>query len=101
MRNFLLGFLLGAACLFGALYGHVIRATDGFHYVPKTSMTLRDSYVDIREWDASSWTDHPALAEALAKERRTDLMGAAANKTFSNALDSLLPGRSRKEKSSD
>lgn len=101
MRNFILGFLLGVITLYVSLHVHVIRTDEGFHYVQKATITLRDTYVDVRAWDAAVWTDHPGLADSLAKANRTDLLKSAASKSLSNAIDSILPGRNRKDKTGE
>lgn len=98
MRNFILGYLLGAASLFGALHYHVVRGNDGFHVVAKTTVNLRDTYADVRAWDATTWTDHPNLAEAVAKANKSDLIVSSASNSISQSIDNLLPRKPKPEK---
>ena len=93
MRNFILGCIVGAAGLYGSMCFHVVRATDGHHFVPKTGLTFRDSYVDIREFDVAAWRDHVPLAEAMMKANKQQLMQDSATIAVENAFDQLMNRR--------
>ncbi|MFO0818927.1 MAG: hypothetical protein U1A77_13350 [Pirellulales bacterium] len=89
MRNFVLGFVCGAAALYGSMSFHIVRADDGHHFLAKTGLTFRDSYVDIRQFGIAEWKDHVGLAEALQKANKQDLMKGAAENAIRNTLDRL------------
>jgi hypothetical protein len=89
MRNFLLGCMVGAAGLYGSMCFHVIQAKDGHHFVPKTALTFKDSYVDIRSFDVATWREHVPLAEAIMKANKPQLMQDAASIAVENAFDNL------------
>jgi hypothetical protein len=89
MRGFVMGFIAGAAALYGSMCFHVVRAGDGYHFVPKTALTFRDSYVDIRTMDASQWREHVPLAEAMIKADKRELIQEAASNAVQNAFENL------------
>jgi hypothetical protein len=90
VRNFLLGFILGAASLYGSMCFHIVRAEDGYHFVPKTGLSFRDSYVDIRKFTVSEWRGHVGLAEAILKADKGQLLGNSAENTIRSVFDDLL-----------
>ena len=89
MRSFILGFILGAATLYGSMCFHIIRAADGHHVVAKTALTFRDTYVDIRPFDVGQWKDHVPLAEAMMKADKSELIQGAAESAIQNALENI------------
>ena len=93
MRNFILGCIVGAAGLYGSMCFHIVRAKDGHHFVPKTALTFRDSYVDIRAFDVGAWRDHVPLAEAMLKSNKQELLQDSATIAVENAFDQLLNRR--------
>ncbi|MGE0759685.1 MAG: hypothetical protein AB7O38_21900 [Pirellulaceae bacterium] len=90
MRSFLLGFVLGAATLYGSMCFHVVQAQDGYHVVAKTGLTVRDTYVDIRNFTLTDWREHVGLAEALMKANKSGLVGQTAENTVRQVFDDLL-----------
>jgi hypothetical protein len=95
VRSFILGFILGGAALYGSMCFHVVRTEDGYHFVPKTALTVRDSYVDIRSFDIGAWREHVPLAEAIMKAGKSELMHGAAESAVQNALENLLDRQRR------
>jgi hypothetical protein len=91
LSTFITGMLAGAIVLYTALNFHVIRANDGMHLVPKVQSRLGETYVDIRTFRPRDWIDHPAVAEALVRADRQDLLQTAANDALRNGLEQLLP----------
>ena len=92
MRNFVIGFFVGAATLYGSMSFHVVRADDGYHFIAKTGLTFRDTYVDIRQFGFAEWKDHVGLAEAMHKSDRSDLLQGATQKAIRGTLDGLFQG---------
>jgi len=72
---------------------HVVRAADGHHFVPKTALTFKDSYVDIREFDIVKWREHVPLAEAIIQSDKRQLIQNAATTAVENAFDHVLDRR--------
>lgn len=90
LGTFILGFLLGGAVVWWSLHYHVVRANDGFHYVPKVTSTFSESYVDIRSFGFEEWNQHRELAFALTQADKTSLMQGVATDAFENAVNSAL-----------
>jgi hypothetical protein len=90
MRNFIVGFFAGAATLYGALSLHVVRAQDGHHFVAKSSLAVRDTYVDIRPFGVNEWKDHLELADAMRKAGKDDLVKGAAESAVRRTLEGLF-----------
>lgn len=82
---FVTGFILGAVCVVGSLKYHVLQSEEGFDVVPKTAATLEDTYVDIRGFTVSDWSEHKALALAITQSGKTHLFR-------DSAVDSLFDG---------
>lgn len=85
MFKFFIGFVCGGIFIFGVLRYHVLHAEDGFHLIPKMGATASEPYLDVREFTASDWADHPAVAAAVVRAGRADLMK-------DSAVDSLFDG---------
>lgn len=96
MRNFMLGFVAGAATLYGSMSFHIIQAKDGFHLIRKTSLTFTDTYVDIRTYGVSDWREHTGLAEALTKSDRPTLMDDAVKNSVRSTWDHLWEKEEKK-----
>jgi hypothetical protein len=90
--TFLFGVLTGAVGLAIAMQYAVVRANDGFHFVPKVQPCLRDAYVDVRSFSADDWRQHPQLAASLVRADRTHLLSDPALTTMRDTLDRLLGG---------
>jgi hypothetical protein len=73
----LIGVGLGGFLTWGAVQNHVLRTNDGFTYVPKRSVSLKDTYLDVRQWGVTEWASHPDLVYSLMKNDRKDVLGQA------------------------
>ena len=91
LGTFLLGVMVGFLLYAGATHFHVVRARDGFHLVAKQNAHLGESYVDIRQFTLSDWTNHPELAAALTKANKQYLLGDAASASLEQGVNQLLP----------
>ena len=69
------GAALGGALMWGAFQYHLVRTTSGFVVVPKRSLGLADSYVDVRTWTMADWTKHPELVLDVTESGKTDVFG--------------------------
>ena len=59
---------------------HVVKADEGLLLVPKPQSSTSDWYVDVRNWSAAEWKQHPLLIHSLVKHGRGDLViGPASN----------------------
>jgi hypothetical protein len=91
--TFVVGVLVGGLLIYYALNYHVIHARDGMHLVPKVDAKLAGTYVDIREFTARDWIDHPEIFAALQQAKRDDLLQMAVGDAANQALDRLLGPR--------
>lgn len=88
-KPFLFGSLLGASVMFVAVQYHVVRSHDGFQLVPRTPQhSLGLAYADIRQWNASQWTDRAELARALMAHGSGDLISQSVAESLSDAVAS-------------
>lgn len=90
LGSLLLGMVLGAGLVFGALRYHTVRAADGFHFVPKADTTFADAYVDIRQFSPADWDEHRSLALALIKANKEALIADSAVHSLRSSIRSAL-----------
>ena len=90
MGRFLMGFVMGGAVVLGALRYHVVRAEDGVHLVPKMGATRSETYVDIRTYTPQDWSNHPAVAAALVRDGKGNLVRGAAVESLWNGAEGML-----------
>ncbi len=91
LLSFLMGMVAGALLCYGATNYHLIRAQDGFHVVQKVQARLAEAYVDVREFGAADWTDHPELVAAIIRENKQHLMTGAAVSAIQDGVSQVLP----------
>lgn len=86
MKLFLCGLVIGLIGGVFALQNHVVRTSDGVVVVARTTRPpLRSTYVDVRDWSATMWTQYPEVAAAVVQAGRSDLI-------TQNALGNFLNG---------
>ncbi len=73
----LFGVVLGGGLVYVAFEYHLVRTDENMFLVPKKHADLADPYVDIRDWSASQWKDHPVLAENLIADGHANLVGGS------------------------
>jgi hypothetical protein len=93
--SFLLGVVVGAVLLHVATNYHIVRSTEGVHFVIKRPARLSESFVDIRGFSVTDWTAHPQLAAALVQANKQRLLGESATDAIHQSLNQLLPERQR------
>ena len=70
--------LVGAGLMYYALSHHIVKTREGTLTVPKAGLALADTYVNITEWKADDFTQHPELTKALIDNGHGDLVVKAA-----------------------
>lgn len=85
---FFIGLVMGAALIFVSLKYHVVRASDGYHWIPKTSSKLSWVYQDVREFTVDDWRNHPDLMLDITKSDDLALQEEAAKSALGNTFDS-------------
>jgi hypothetical protein len=89
---FITGTAVGAALIYAALTHHLLRTSSGWEFVPKTTATFEDSYVDVREFGLVNWADHRELVAALIKADKNQVLGDAARSTLEVNVKGMLDG---------
>ena len=93
-RIFIAGafFVAGAAVTLFGLNFHIVKTDDGRVWVPKTSMRLSQTLVDIRDWDAAAFKDHPKFTKALIDHGHEDLVIKPATSELLDLLKDVIGG---------
>ncbi|MCA9023600.1 MAG: hypothetical protein KDA86_00165 [Planctomycetaceae bacterium] len=86
-KSLVTGALLGAGSMYVGLQYHVLMAPEGMMMVPRSPQaSLQEAYVDIRTWDAKTWSARPRLSLAVTEYGRADLIAEGAKQ---GVLDKL------------
>jgi hypothetical protein len=91
LSSFLLGTVTGAALLYVAMSYHLVRATDGIHFVAKRPARFAEAFVDIRSFSMADWASRPQLAADLVQADKQYLLGDAAAAAIEGKVQQLLP----------
>ena len=91
LSSFLFGMVAGAGLLQGVTTYHIVRASDGFHFVAKQPPRLGETYVDIRAFTMTDWAARPQLASALVQANQQQLLGDSAATAVQERAKQLLP----------
>ena len=78
LSSFLFGMVAGAGLLQGVTTYHIVRASDGLHFIAKQPARLGETYVDIRAFTMTDWAARPQLASALVQANQQQLLGDSA-----------------------
>ena len=95
LSSFLTGVAFGALLLYAAMNFHVIRASDGFHLVPKQPARFSETFVDTRSFGLADWAGHPQLATALVQANKQHLLGDSAAGAVHQSMNKLIPNWSK------
>ena len=90
--SFIMGMIVGAVMLAGAMNYHFVRSEQGLLMVPKISKGLADPYVDIREFTLQDWQEHRALAAALIQSDKAELLADSSLSSFRSSMNGVLDG---------
>lgn len=71
---FVFGLVLGGVLVGAAERYHFLRTREGLVAVPKLTASFGDTYLDIRNFTASDWARHKALAVDLLRSEREELI---------------------------
>ncbi len=53
---------------------HLVRTSSGVVWVSRVAIGWNDLFVDVREWRAEDWRQHPQLSQAVLRSGRRDLL---------------------------
>ncbi len=65
---------LGGMLTVGAFGFHIVRSPRGDLIIWKSRPSLKDVYVDVRNWKSDEWKKHPDLTKALREAGRADVV---------------------------
>lgn len=85
--------MIGAGGMYAAFEYHVVQSKEGWLFVPKTQAGLEDTFADIREWKATTWKDHPRLAQSLVDDGKGNLIIQTASDGLFDGLFQSAPRR--------
>lgn len=71
------GTVLGALLMWAGMNYHLLRTRDGITLVPKYRPCLASTFIDVRHWGVTEWTEHPELVLTLERNQRTEIIGDA------------------------
>lgn len=80
--------MVGAGGMYTAFEFHIVQSKEGWLFIPKSEAGLHDTYSDIRNWQASTWKNHPKLAKSLIDDGKGKLIIQSVSKSngFFNGL---------------
>ncbi len=90
LSSFVFGCVVGAGLMFGALNYHVVKTNEKVHLIPKQKASLRETYVDVRDFSPQQWTEHPELAAAIMTAGKPEIMQGSAMQSIHGAVDSAV-----------
>jgi hypothetical protein len=91
LSSFLFGMVAGAGLLQGVTTYHIVRASDGLHFIAKQPPRLGETYVDIRSFSMTDWSARPQLASGLVQANQQQLLGGSAATALQDKAKQLLP----------
>lgn len=85
---FTIGIVCGTVATTAVHHSHLVRTDENWIIVPRTGVTLKDAYADVRKWTVKDWRDHPELTRNLVKAGHAEIIGSEVSERL---LDDLLP----------
>ena len=71
--------LIGAGLMYFCMANHFVKTDAGTVRVPKESLGLGDTWVDVREWTAADFKDNPKVTEALIDNGHSEIVVKSAS----------------------
>ncbi len=84
---FAAGVIAGALCMFSSLKYHFLHTKDGLKAVPKSTASLSETYLDVREFDAGDWAEHQSVMADVIKADQGEILESAAASTLRNSVE--------------
>lgn len=92
LSNFLMGVVVGGVVMFVALTYHVVRTTDGYELVPKLTAGFAETYVDVRNFGVSDWSNHKALVAAIVRADKQQILQGSSAESLTEGVHEMLKG---------
>jgi Fe-S cluster biosynthesis and repair protein YggX len=90
-----IGMIVGGLLVTASLKYHVLRTSEGFTMVPKTSNTFQDAYVDVRQFGVADWASHQSLTLAIIQAKKESILHASARDNVERQLGEWVSGAGR------
>jgi hypothetical protein len=92
LGTFVFGALIGAALMFVSLTYHVVRTASGHELVPKLTAGFSDTYVDVRNFGVSDWSNHKTLVAAIVRADKQDILQGSSAENLTDGVKEMLQG---------
>ena len=89
-ESFFLGLVVGIGALYGTMHYTIVRAKDGFHFIPKITAKLDVPYTDIRAFKIEQWQRKQTLAMSIMRAKKGYLLADHSLTTFKSNTEQLL-----------
>ena len=91
-RLLLIMLLIGNLLMVTAVSMHVIRTPARLEFIPKSQLTLVETYVDTRNWTVVDLKNHAAFVQRLAQDGRQDVLSHVTTvNASSHSSNSIAP----------
>jgi hypothetical protein len=80
------GILIGGAAILTAFNFHIVKTDKGLELVPKASLGLGETYVDIRSFSAADWANHKQLAADIVAAEKAHILGDSAHQSIGDEI---------------
>lgn len=87
IRWFILGVAVGAGLTMASLKYHFLYTKDGLKAVPKQSPTFAETFLDVREFNATDWAEHKDVLAAVMHAEESEILEGAAVNSIREGLD--------------
>ncbi len=88
--TFVSGMITGAILLYVANHYHIVRSDKGLFAIPKLNQTLKDTYVDVRDFSLRDWQAHPMLAASILGSEHKEILEDTSLSGFRNKVGSMV-----------
>ena len=90
LSSFVLGIGAGVVGLYLTMHFTVVRANDGFHFVPKIAAKIEVPYEDVRTFTLAKWQRKQALALSLLRANKGYIMQDQSLLSFKQSSQKML-----------
>ncbi len=88
--SFVAGLLFGVVGLYITMHFSLVRASDGFHIVPKIAPKMEVPFTDVRNFTPEHWMRRQSLALSILKANKGHLLQDQALLGFRDSTQRLL-----------
>ncbi len=74
VSSFASGLIVGVFGLYITMHFSLVRASDGYHVIPKIAAKMEVPYSDIRKFTLENWQRRQSLALSILKANKSHLL---------------------------